>query len=363
MLARLFSHPLSDLLNLKTIFSIFKETLAEWNRDQAPRLAAALSYYMLFSLAPLLIIAVAVASLFFQQSQVSRQLFTQIAAVIGSKEAETIMSWLNNRAAGATGGVIATALGVAVLLFGASGTFSQLQDSLNAIWDVEAKKGRGVVEVIKDRLLSFAMVLVIGLLLMVSMILSAAIALIATYFSGLLPGSDVLLQAVEFIITFAIIALLFALIFKVLPDVRVTWRSALFGGLFTALLFNIGKLLIGLYLGKTSVASSYGAAGSLVVILLWLYYSAMILFFGAEFTQVHTRRTKPGIEPVRGARRIGAKAHASQEERLDAARFHVAEPYTPPEAPQGLFAITTLSILAIAGGLLALLRLTPGRRG
>lgn len=272
------------------------DTFSEWSRDNASRLAAALSYYTIFSVAPLLIIAIAVAGLVFGRQAATDQIVYQIRGLVGNDGAQVIQTILQN-ASKTTSGILATVVGLVTLLVGASGAFGQLQDSLNIIWEVKPKAGRGVKGVLRDRFLSFSMVLVIGFLLMVSLLLSAFLAGVGKYVSDLLPMSSLVLQAINFGISLIVTTVLFALIFKVLPDAYVRWRDVWVGSCVTALLFSLGRFLIGLYLGRSSVSSAYGAAGSLVVLLLWVYYSAQILFLGAEFTQVYANRFGKAIVP------------------------------------------------------------------
>ena len=273
----------------KEIFELLKETYNEWSEDKASRLAAALAYYTIFSIAPLLIIAIAVAGLVFGQEAARGQLDNQIQSLVGQQSAELIQTMVES-ASKPTSGIIATVLAIAAILFGASGLFGQLQDALNTIWEVEPKPGRGILGIIKDRFLSFTMVLGIGFLLLVSLVLSALLSALDTYLTDLLPGSIYLLQILNFVISFGVITLLFAMIYKILPDVQIAWSDVWIGAAVTSLLFAVGKFLIGLYLGNSSAGSAYGAAGSLVILLLWIYYSAQILLFGAEFTQVYAKK-------------------------------------------------------------------------
>ncbi len=200
-----------------------------------------------------------------------------------------------------SGGVIATIIGVVTILFGATGVFVQLQSALNRIWNVEPKPGAGIWSFVRTRLISFGMILGIGFLLLVSLVLSAAVSAVGTWATGLLPGSETLVNILTFAVSFVLTTLLFAMIYKVLPDVEIGWRDVWIGAGVTAFLFTVGKSLIGLYLAKSSVASTYGAAGSLVVLLLWVYYSSQILFLGAEFTQVYATRYGSRIRPSKHA--------------------------------------------------------------
>jgi len=282
---------------------LVKETFSEWSKDKASRLAAALSYYTIFSVAPLLIIAIAVAGLVFGREAASQQMAEEIHGLVGAEAAKAILTVLENASKPASG-IVAMILGFATLLLGASGAFAQLQDSLNTIWEVKPKEGRGIKGMLRDRFLSFSMVLVIGFLLLVSLAISAVLSGIGKFLADLLPMPGAVMQALNFGISFAVTSLLFALIFKVLPDAEIRWRDVWVGAAVTALLFSVGRFLIGLYLGRSSVGSPYGAAGSLVVLLLWVYYSSQILFLGAEFTQVYTNRfgrkirPKPNAEPL-----------------------------------------------------------------
>jgi membrane protein len=295
----------------KEIFELLKETYNEWSEDKAARLAASLAYYTVFSMAPLLIIVIAVAGLVFGREAAQGQIEAQIQGLIGEDSAEFVQT-LIEASSNKTTGTIATVIGVVTLLFGATGLFGQLQDALNTIWEVTPKPGRGVMGIIKDRFFSFTMVLGIGFLLMVSLVVSAALAAVNEYVSGLFDNLAFLGQVINFIVSFGVITLLFAMIYKILPDVEIAWRDVWIGAAVTALLFTIGKFLIGLYIGHSAVASSYGAAGALVVILLWVYYSAQILLLGAEFTQVYAKRFGSRLVPDEDAVPVTEEARAQQ---------------------------------------------------
>lgn len=297
-------------MNLKAFISLLKETIAEWNEDKAPRLAAALAYYTVFSLAPVLIIVIAIAGLVFGQEAAQGEVVNQIQGLVGRDGAEVIESAL--KSAHRSGPGLASIINLVILLFGASGVFAQLQDALNTVWEVAPKPGQGLFNVLRQRFLSFAMVLVIAFLLLVSLVLSAGLAALSSLMNGLLPGFDFLWQLLNFAISFGVVTLLFAAIYKILPDAKVAWGDVWIGAAITALLFAIGKLLIGIYLGNASFGSAYGAAGSLVVILAWVFYSALILFFGAEFTQVYARRYGSRIVPADYAVRLTREDMAAQ---------------------------------------------------
>jgi membrane protein len=297
---------------IKKIWSYLKETISEWNEDGASRLAAALSYYTIFSLAPLLVIAVAIAGLVFSQSTIQNQLNSQLQNLLGGRGATAVMTMLASTRQTGTG-IVASIFSIVVLLFGASGVFGQLQTAMNIIWDVKEDAPKGLMHTIQERFVSFTMVLGVGFLLLVSLIISAALSALNGYLNTLLPGvGGFIWQVLGFLISFAVITLIFALIIKVLPDRHIAWRDVWVGAILTALLFNIGKYLIGLYLSRASVTSAYGAAGSLVIVLLWVYYSAQILFLGAEFTQVYVRRRHPERAAERVTGPVGAAVQAGR---------------------------------------------------
>lgn len=298
-------------MNPKVIVELLKETWTEWQEDKASRLAAALAYYTAFSIAPLLIIAIAIAALVFGEEASQRQIVGQIQGLVGRDGAEAIQTMIVNSRK-PTEGIIATLISIGLLFFGASNLFSQLQDALNTIWEVEPKPGLGVKGIVKSRFLSFTMVLGIGFLLLVSLILSAVLAALGNYLGNLLPEFQLFWSIVNFFISFSVISLLFALIFKFLPDVKIAWGDVGIGAVITALLFTIGKTLIGLYLGNSSIGSTYGAAGSFVVLLLWVNYSAQILLFGAEFTQVYANKYGSQIVPAKNAVPLTEKARVQQ---------------------------------------------------
>ncbi len=261
-----------------------KAVYGSWIEDRAPKMAAALAYYTAFAVAPLLLIAVAVAGLLFGREAAQGELVRQLASLIGQDGAELLQGLLQ-RAWRPRTGVLATLLGVAALLLASSGVFAELQDSLNTVWKVRKKPGRGILGTVKDRFLSFSMVLGTGFLLLVSLILSSALEAVAPR----LPSGG-LWRLLHDVLSLTVISLLFASIFKLLPDARTRWKDAWIGGGLTALLFTAGKLGIGLYLGRSTFGSAYGAAGSFVVFLLWVNYSAQILFLGAEFTKAWADR-------------------------------------------------------------------------
>lgn len=281
-------------MNIKQVWGLLKQTGSEWIDDRAPTLAAALAYYTIFSIAPLLVIAVAVAGFFFGGDAVRGDVQRELHGLVGQSGAKVIEDMMVS-ASNPGDGILATVFGVAVLLLGASGVFTELQETMNVVWKVKSPPVSGVLNFIRLRFLSFAMVLGIGFLLLVSLLLTAALAAVGAYFDHLMPGWLGVWHLVNLGVSFGVITLLFALIYKILPDTNVAWRDVWLGAAVTALLFNLGKFAIGFYLGKTSVASSYGAAGSVAILLIWVYYSAQILFLGAEFTQVYAKHRRPRL--------------------------------------------------------------------
>jgi membrane protein len=286
---------------MKHAFDLLKQAAWDWFDDSAPTLGAAVAYYTVFSLAPLFIIAVAIAGLVFGREAAQGQIFEQLRALIGDTSAAAMQDVVQSANSKPATGVFATVVGFVALIIGASGVFAQLQASLNAIWRVEPKPGRGLWGLVQDRVLSFGFILIVGFLLLISLILTAIIAFIGQWFGSFLPGVETLIQILNAILSLAIITLLFAMIFKFLPDVKIAWRDVWIGALITAGLFTAGKEVLGLYLGKSGVATSYGAAGSLIVLLLWVYYSAQIVFFGAEFTKAYANKFGSRVTPAENA--------------------------------------------------------------
>ncbi|OGW37929.1 MAG: ribonuclease BN [Nitrospirae bacterium GWD2_57_9] len=289
------------MLRPKQLYELLKEAASQWSNDKSLKLGAALSYYTVFSLPPLLLIVIATAAFAFDEEAARGQIVAQFQGFIGKENAAFIETMIEQKAAAPERGLVATAIGLIVLLLGASGVFGELQDSLNTVWNVKPKPGAGLRHMIRTRLLSFSLILTIGFLLLVSLVLSAALAAFGAYLNRLWPGPPVinyLLQAGNVLLSFALITALFAMLFKILPDARIAWRDVWLGASVTAVLFTAGKFLLGLYLGTSDVASAYGAAGSLIILLLWIYYSSQILFFGAEFTRAYANRYGSRITPA-----------------------------------------------------------------
>jgi membrane protein len=293
-------------------WSLLKRTYEEWSEDRVPRLAAALAYYTTFSLAPLLVVLIAIAGAVFGADAVRGRLDDQIRGLLGENGAQAVQDMVRSASAHPSSGTLATLFSVAALLLGATGVFGELQDSLNTIWEVKPKPGRGLRGIVQDRLLTFGMVLAVGFLLTVSLVVSALIAGLGALVGGRTGALAPLWQAIDVVASIAILSVLFGAMFKWLPDVEIGWRDVWVGAVATSVLFTVGKLLLGLYLGRSSTVSVYGAAGSLVVLLIWVYYSAQILFFGAELTQVYANQYGSRVVPAPNAEPVTAEARAQQ---------------------------------------------------
>jgi len=284
----------------KGVIALFKETFTQWLEHKAPRLAAALAYYMVFSLAPLLVIAIAIAGAIFGKDAARGEIVNQISGFVGQDTASVIEKAISNASQPDLSN-IASLISIAILLFGASGVFAQLQDALNTIWGVQPRPGRVVRQFISKRILSFAMVLGLGFFVILSLLLTATISTLSQL--ELLPF-PILWKFLSLAVSFGLVTLFFALVFKFLPDAKVAWSDVWIGAIMTSILFAIGRSLLGWYLGQTSFASTYGAAGSLIVLLAWIYYSAQILFLGAEFTEVYARKFGSHITPTRHSMKV-----------------------------------------------------------
>jgi membrane protein len=287
--------------------SLAKNAGNQFMVDKAPRLGAALAYYSIFSLAPLLVIAIGIAGLVFGEEAARGQITGQVTRLVGNEGGEAIQSMLES--ASEQGG-LGTGLGIVMLLFGASGLFGQLQDALDTVWEVQPKEGRGILGFIKDRFLSFSMVFGVAFLLLVSLLASAALSAVG----GILGDteSSVIGQIMTTVFDLTVVTALFALIFKFLPRAEIGWRDVWPGALCTSVLFAIGKFLIGLYLGQAAVGSAYGAAGSLAVLLVWLYYAAQIFLFGAELTKAYALERGGGVRPKESAEPVTPEARGHQ---------------------------------------------------
>jgi membrane protein len=292
-------------------FRLVPKAVKRFIGDDCTTMSAAIAYYTTFSLAPLLLIVISIVGLIFGREAVQHEIQGQIEGLIGRGAGGQIGAMVQNAGQHSSTGVLSAILGGLALLFGASGAFTQLQSSLNKVWRVEPDpKAGGVKTFAGQRLLSLGMILAIAFLLIVSLAVSAGLSAFGNYVSSFLPKalSGPVLQALTSLVSLAIIAALFAAMFKVLPDARIGWRDVWIGGALTSVLFTIGKFLIGLYLGHSGTASAYGAAGSFVLIVLWIYYSSMILLFGAEFTEVWSETYSGAAQPKKGAVRMDEKS-------------------------------------------------------
>lgn len=270
------------------IWNLVRDTFSAWSEHDAPRLGAALAFYTLLSLAPLVILVVAITALIFDHSTAQEQLLAQIDGLIGRQGTEVVKGMIEHAQKPASGS-FASLAGVLTLLFGASAVLGELRSALHTMWDVRPAGEGGLWGLLRERLFSFGMVLAVGFLLLVSLVISTALATLGKFFGGVLPMPEVVLVGINFLVSLAGTAVLFALIFRFVPGIRTPWNRLRAGAIASAVLFTIGKLLIGIYLGKAAVGSAYGAAGSLVIVIVWVYYSAMIFLFGAEFTHVLAR--------------------------------------------------------------------------
>lgn len=270
-------------ISVKGLWPVARDAARKWGEDRATTLSAGLSYYTIFSIAPLLLIVISIAGLVFGQQAVQGRLVGQLSGTIGHQSAQLLQTMLAH-AQSKSGGIIATLIGLVTLIAGATGVLIELQTDLNVVWKVGPKTGQGVMALLKGRLLALGLILAFGFLLLVSLVINAALSALALKQMGPSTLINDLLQVVNYLISLAVIAGMFGLILKYLPNIQIEWDDVWVGALVTALLFTIGRFIIGLYMGHAGVTSSYGAAGSLVALLLWIYYSALIFFYGAEFT-------------------------------------------------------------------------------
>lgn len=325
---------------LGTAWSMLKQTILEFFDDSALSRAGAIAYFTLFSLAPIIVIVVAIAGFVFGEEAANGALAEQLRGLMGQQSADLVQSMVQS-ASNTGSGLWATIFGIVILLITSTGVFGELQADLNAVWKAQASSDV-VSGMVKTRALSLGLVAALGFLLLVSLVISAALSSLGKYLNGLFPGADLLLQLANFVVSFLLIAVMFAAIYKVLPDKDLSWRDVGVGAVATALMFTVGKLLIGLYIGRTAAASSYGAAGTAVVLLLWIYYSAVIFLLGAEFTKVYARHHgSPEAPPEPGA---------EQPELEAAPRPAVAAAARPLRRPYGLMDAVALGALVLAVG-------------
>ena len=288
------------MLGLKEIGGLAKETFSSWSEDKAPRMGAALSYYTMFSLAPLLVVVIAVAGLVFGRDAAQGRIVEQMGGLLGQEGAKLLETMIA-KASEPRAGIIATVLGLATLLLGATGVLMELHDDLNTIWKVAPAPGRGWRGTLRDRVLSFSVVLGFGFLLLVSLVLSAGLSAVGDRLADMVPGWVALAYVLNYGVSLLLVTLLMGTLFVLLPDVKIAWRDVWVGSFATSVMFHLGKLLIGLYLGKASVGSPFGAAGSLAVLLVWIYYTSQVFLLGAELTRVYTTRYGKPVRARRGA--------------------------------------------------------------
>jgi len=287
------------------IISLLRQTFREWVEDKAPQLGAALAYYSVFSLAPLVVVLLAIVGFLFRNDPAGAwQKVTEQMSYFLDKSAVAVVQNIAAQSSHPSKGILATVIGILLALFGASGVFGQLQDALNTIWKVKIKPGGGIARFLRTRFLSFALVAGVCFLLLVSLTIETILRSFSHYLQRALPGGLILALTIYFLFDLVVVSLLFAMIFKYLPDVRVRWRDVWLGAVLTSILFAIGKWALGLYLGSGNAASAYGAASSLITLLLWFYYSSQILLFGAEFTQVWASRSGHEVQPSGHAEKI-----------------------------------------------------------
>ncbi|MDQ2734763.1 MAG: YihY/virulence factor BrkB family protein [Pseudomonadota bacterium] len=320
-------------LDFSRWWSLIKQTGVEWLKDRAPSMGAALSYYTVFSLAPLLLLVISIAGLIFGHDAAQGALFAQLGTLMGDEAAKGVQALLAS-VSKPSEGIIGTVVGVAILLVGATTVFGELQDSLDLIWQAPEREGGGLWGLIRTRLLSFGMILGIAFLLMVSLVLGAVVAALGKWSGALFGGWEFLAQAMTFLLGFVMTTGVFAMIYKLLPRVDVRWHDVWIGAVVTSLLFNIGRFLIGLYIGKSGVASGFGAAGSIIVVFVWVYYSAQIFLLGAEFTWVYATEY--------GSRKNLPKLKANDTKRTADSSKNVASP--SPASSQPASASAPLSI-------------------
>lgn len=285
----------------KKIFDLIKETFLQWIEHKVPRLAAALSYYMVFSFAPLLVIAIAIAGAIFGEEAARGEIVYRISGFVGQQAASLIEQALSNARQPDLSN-FASLISIGVLFFAASGVFAQLQDALNTIWGVQLRSGRPIKQFISKRIVSFAMVIGMGFFVILSLLLNTAISALSQL--ELAPDFPLIWKYLSLGVSLGLVTLLFAIIFKFLPDANVAWSDVGIGAIITSILFAVGRYLLGWYIAQTGFASTYGAAGSLIVLLAWVYYSAQILFLGAEFTEVYARKFGSRITPTRYSVRV-----------------------------------------------------------
>ena len=286
---------------IKKYFQVLKGAFSAFSEDNCVKLSASLSYYTIFSMGPMLVIIISLSSIFLGREAVTGKLYGQLRGLLGADAALQIQSIIVN-SQHSNKGVIGTVVGTIILLIGATGLFTEIQDSINFIWSLRAKPKRGIIKFLMNRLLSFSLIVSLGFLLLVSLMMSALMDLLSDRLTRMFPDTTVyIFYVLNLVIIFAIISLLFAIIFKVLPDGKIKWKDAFTGAAFTAILFIVGKAAIGYYLGRSNLGATYGTAASVIIILTWVYYTSIILYFGAEFTKINALEFGGGIVPNKTA--------------------------------------------------------------
>lgn len=310
-------------VTFKTVFAFIKEVFSNFSDDKVLKFSAALSYYTVFSIAPILTIIISIFANYFGLDAVQGKIFGQINGLVGADAAKQIQDMIGNtHKSGNT--FIASVISVVVLVLGATGIFGEIQDSINSIWGLKSKPKAGIIKLILNRLISFSLIISMGFIAMVSLVLDAAVAAISELMTRIPGAGEYFIIIIKYALNFVILSVMFAVIFKVLPDAKIKWRDVMKGSILTAILFIIGKFAIGLYVSKTNVGSVYGAAGSIVVILVWVYYTAVILYFGAEFTKVYSLKYGSKIMPNHYAVWVNVK----EEEHADVPMHEVKKPET-----------------------------------
>ena len=324
---------------LGSIWTIGKETVADYMEDNALSRGAAIAYFTIFSIAPILVICIAIAGLVFGQEAAQGAMVGQLRGMMGDQGAEAIQTMVAS-AGNKSSGIWATVIGIVTLLITATGVFGEMQTALNEIWKAQAPTG--LTGMLKARAAGLGLVATLGFLLLVSLVVSAGLSALGHYLNSIIPGMETILQIVNFLISFIMVSALFAAIYKILPDRRLKWKDVIVGAVATALLFTIGKTLIGLYIGSSSVASSYGAAGALVIVLLWVYYSCQIFLLGAEFTKVWaSHHGSAEAFAARTDQPAAAAPAATPQSAVQAVLAHTATRKTPI----GVFEIAALGTL------------------
>lgn len=321
----------------KKLVSIGKSTFKCFSEDKAVRLAAALAYYAMFSIGPLLFIMLIIAGAVFGEETVKHALRQQISGLMGEKAGATIDSMMTARKF--TGSLTTTVIGIVTLVFGATGVFGELQDALNTIWRVKAKPNAGIWAYLRNRFFSLSMVFGLGFLLLVSMVLTTAAEAASNSLSSFFQVPEAMVTAMSALASYIIVMIFFALLFKYLPDVKVKWRPVLIGALVTSALFTVGRYGLSMYLGRQATSSSYGAAGSVVVILLWVYYASVIMFLGAEFTKAYADETGMAIQPDEYAVKTDQDANGKPKHPEEQGRREI-----PPEAVAPITAIVAFAV-------------------